>query len=820
MRVAILILALSAAPLSARQAPSQAENPLANLKGEVDRVLAAAGFGFTAEQENSIVLMMEDRRRASEELFGGLMDFRAGPTRGQENDRLRSAIEWMQGEFVSRLDDYLTTEQSAAWNDFVCSGGLDALGIDESGGNRLEAEQTQYVRIHSNAYTAEDDDYRFGQSGSGAPGPEVVERGGAGAFHGNVQFLIKDDALNARNPFAPNKPPYQERQLRVDMSGPLIPGRLTTGFGFGQDEAENIDTVHATLPDGLFELGIARPTTNRFYESRNTLRLSDAHSLDLNLAYRTDESSNQGIGLFTLPERAYSAEGNDWDFEVRQFSTLSSRSIYETRFAVTSSRQATTPLTEGVQIQVLDAFVRGGAQNRSEVTGRNYQFGNMFTRVGESWTLKAGVEGVYQTNHSVSEANFGGAFTFSSLESFVAGSPINYRQTLGNPLLEANQFEVAFFAQNDITLTPQATLMLGLRYERQTNLKDSNNIDPRIGFAYALGPNTVIRGGAAIFHQRVPVGVFIDQQRFDGTRQFEIVIDDPSFPNPFEAGTVRETLPSVYISDPDVTAPYDAVTGVQFERTFLSNLFVSASYNITKYIHRHRRRDVNAPLPACTAALGDGPTRDEIQLCRPDPNRGNILNLESTAGELEQYVRLNYRQRFSIFNVNAEYTWEHIRASSRPNNPAVPVDNYNLRADWGLIASPIHYLDVTANARLPLGLFLTTVVSANSGRRWTITTGRDDNRDTRATDRPPGVKRGSEDAPNSVTTDFNISKAFFLGGGTGGSGTNLNVFANMTNAFNRNNLGPPSGVLTSPNFGRSTSALNPREIEAGLRFQF
>ena len=257
----------------------------------------------------------------------------------------------------------------------------------------------------------------------------------------------------------------------------------------------------------------------------------------------------------------------------------------------------------------------------------------------------------------------------------------------------------------------------------------------------------MIRGGAALFHQRVPVGVFIDQQRFDGTRQFEIVIDNPSFPNPFEAGTVRETLPSVYISDPDVTAPYDAVTGVQFERTFLSNLFVSASYNITKYIHRHRRRDVNAPLPACTAALGDGPTRDEIQLCRPDPNRGNILNLESTAGELEQYVRLNYRQRFSIFNVNAEYTWEHIRASSRPNNPAVPVDNYNLRADWGLIASPIHYLDVTANARLPLGLFLTTVVSANSGRRWTITTGRDDNRDTRATDRPPASSAEARTRP-------------------------------------------------------------------------
>jgi hypothetical protein len=42
----------------------------------------------------------------------------------------------------------------------------------------------------------------------------------------------------------------------------------------------------------------------------------------------------------------------------------------------------------------------------------------------------------------------------------------------------------------------------------------------------------------------------------------------------------------------------------------------------------------------------------------------------------------------------------------------------------------------------------------------------------------------------------------------------------MTNAFNWTNLNNPSGVMTSPNFGKSTSAESPREIEAGVRFQF
>jgi hypothetical protein len=42
----------------------------------------------------------------------------------------------------------------------------------------------------------------------------------------------------------------------------------------------------------------------------------------------------------------------------------------------------------------------------------------------------------------------------------------------------------------------------------------------------------------------------------------------------------------------------------------------------------------------------------------------------------------------------------------------------------------------------------------------------------------------------------------------------------MTNALNHVHYGTPSGVLTSPNFGRSISASAPREVEAGVRFQF
>jgi len=112
------------------------------------------------------------------------------------------------------------------------------------------------------------------------------------------------------------------------------------------------------------------------------------------------------------------------------------------------------------------------------------------------------------------------------------------------------------------------------------------------------------------------------------------------------------------------------------------------------------------------------------------------------------------------------------------------------------------------------------------GPNWyNITTGKDDNHDSIVNDRPTGVPRNSGPGPKTLTFNFNISKAFFFGAsqrsnGNGNSTRNLNVFANVTNAFNRTNVASMSGVMSSPNFGRPTGALDPRQIEAGMRFQF
>ena len=269
---------------------------------------------------------------------------------------------------------------------------------------------------------------------------------------------------------------------------------------------------------------------------------------------------------------------------------------------------------------------------------------------------------------------------------------------------------------------------------------------------------------------------------------------------------------------------------ISLERTFLTNLFLSASYDYQREYHRLRLRNLNAPLDRTAPFPRSCSPATSAEACvRPDPSRGDVVSLESSSNQLQHTLRLNVRQRFSIFNVSAGYVVQRALPETNPNGGALSSDNYNLRADYVRshgTCCPTHNVNSTVNARLPVGIFLTGTMALSGPHWYNITTGKDDNRDSVINDRPPGFTRNGAKGPKTLNFNFNISKAFFftappdINGKGNGTRKNLNVFANMTNAFNRTNYGTPSGVMTSPNFGKFTSAQDPRQIEVGMRYQF
>ena len=827
-----LVLVLSTLPAYGQLVT---QNPLDQLKEQLGEVLAEAGFPITSEQEGQVALLIEEQRRASEDLFGQIMDFRNGIPEGAERDRALASIQWIHDAFRAALPDYLTADQRAAIEEFESQGGTLAATIEGTEEAGTEVTQIQQIRLVNNPFNVQN-----GRSGSTGPRggrrTEVIERGGSGAFHGNFRAEFEDDALNARDPTADNKPQSRERTINGNISGPVIRDRLTASFSINNSRRENVGTVNALLaPNELFTLGITRPRVTKRYEGRGILQLNESNSFHFGVDYDSSTRENDGIGRETLPERATNSFDRSFEFDARQITVFSESTVHETSFSWRDDREETIPITSGQAINVLDAFNSGGGRNRNELDGTSMHFRNLLYYVGDRLTLRAGSHVGTWEETSIQQNNFNGQFTFSDLESFQKGQPQQYDVNVGDPLVEQTHIETELFVQSDLRLTNRFTLNLGLLYSTQNNLEDRNDFDPRLGFAYAVGNSTVIRGGVGTFHQRLNYWEFRRILQEDGTRQSRIRISDPGWPDPFQGGSVEAIPPrSRRVLQPGFLANYYVSTLISVEQSLPSNLFLTVSFDYNRGLKMRRTRNINAPLPGTVSPESpDG--------IRPFPDEGDILQLESSGLSIHKNLKVRMRQRFSIFNINADYTFNV--GHSDGDGFRLPADSYNLRGEWGRAGlSQTHRFNASVNSRLPWDVYLTTALNFRSGSMFTITTGEDTNRDGEFRERPaiatdltrpsvidtefgafdldplPGQKilpRNSATGPHFLTIGFNISKAFEVG-----RGQQVSVFANLNNAFNMTNLSNPSSVLTSSRFGTSTSANDPRRIEAGMRYQF
>jgi hypothetical protein len=791
-------------------------NPVDELKDQVAQALVEAKVPFTPEQEKQLALLIEEERQAAENLFGVTWDFSKGPPQGEQRDQALAGIQWMYDELKKKFPSYMTDAQRAAWENYeageraISSSIKVSANAGEGSQNRPAHARIQQIRVTNNAFNVET------AKANGALGPqsggaktEVIERGGAGAYHGNFASTFQDEKLNARNPFASNKPPYYERTIDGNISGPVIRDRLSVNFTVSDNKRENVGTVKAETPSGPFSLGVTRPTLNRSYDVKGVLQLSEAHSLNMGLQYATADSKNENVGDFTLPERASRTQTQYYVLDLREISILSERTVHDVRLIWRKDHRETNPFSNALAIIVKDAFTGGGAQNKNQRDGNEYELSNLIYFAGEKLTMRSGFQGWHRRQRSVSEDNFYGEFTFSDLASYRAGKPQKYRVTCCDPLFKLSQTQIGLFSQNDLKVTKTFTLMLGARYQIQTNAHDRNSVDPRIGFAYALGNATVIRGGIGVFSQWVSFDLVETYSRLDGKRIYELQVDNPGWPDPFAAGSIRPR--SRRQVDPKIRMAYYPLGQVTLERSLPKNLFVTFAYDFVRALQPVRGRDINAPLPGTTI--------------RPNPDEGQILQVQSSGLSTYHHVKASMRQRFSIFVVSANYTYMHGLSDQEDRRGAdvyVPADNYDLHKEWGTTVDPRHDFSSSVNARLPLDVYLTTTIKARSGSFYTVTTGRDDNKDGVINDRPVGGGKNSEVGPNYFDVSFNFSKAFELNrvAAAASSGPQINVFANVNNAFNMQHPGLPSGVMTSPFFGRSYNATSPRTIEAGMRFQF
>ncbi|MGI8469875.1 MAG: TonB-dependent receptor domain-containing protein [Pyrinomonadaceae bacterium] len=248
-----------------------------------------------------------------------------------------------------------------------------------------------------------------------------------------------------------------------------------------------------------------------------------------------------------------------------------------------------------------------------------------------------------------------GVYTFTSLANFQSGNYSQFQQAFGTPFQKQKNPNFGVFAQDE--WKPRKNLMLnfGLRYDLQdlpAPIKtDTNNIAPRFGFAYSPDEKTVVRGGFELYYDRVPLRATSNALQRDGSKYTVAILsrtspNAPVFPNVLASQpSVLTIKPSVTRIDPEIQNSSSEQANLQIERELPFDASVSVGYLYLRGLHIILSRNVN--VPRCLSAI-------DSNLCRPDPNFGNISRGERGLSDNDQRHRLTISGTF-----NAPKTFEN-----------------------------------------------------------------------------------------------------------------------------------------------------------------
>jgi Carboxypeptidase regulatory-like domain len=706
------------------------------------------------------------------------------------------------------------------------------IRVDGFRGGRLPPKsQIQSIRFRRDLFAAEN-------HGGGMVFVDIHTRPGGGPLRGSVDFTFRDEALNARNAFAPREAAEQQHNGTFTLNGTLFKDR--TGFSFTTNGVNAYDskTVNAALPQQNVAGSVRRPADRANFSARIDHALTKSRTMRASYSRTGTSSENLGVGDFDLPSRAYSRETTE-DLVRVSVGGPAGRNFYnETRFQARHQTSVSSSLTDAPALLVLDAFNTGGAQIAGGRRGTDFELATDLDYVRGRHSARAGIlleGGRYRSDEA---RNMGGTFTFSSLDAFDAGTPTTFTQRTGEPLVSYRHAQLGLYIQDDMRVARSLSVSFGLRHEMQTHTDDYLNFAPRFGATWSpfKSGTTTFRGGVGLFYDWYEAQVYEQTLKVDGTRQVDLVVQNPGFPDPF-AGAETVVLPSSrYVQAADLRLPATFRTNVSMEQAVGKYGRLITGYNFFRGRNLFRGRNVNAPLEDGT---------------RPNPDAGNITQVESTARSTGHALTASFNLNLPWHRTFLFFNYSLTQAENDTDGPfGLPADNFDLAAEWGPSLMDVrHRVSGMFNMNLWAGFKLATSFNASSAPPYNITTGRDDNGDTVSNDRPAGVGRNSARASSRWDLGARLSYTFGFGQrpGADGAGTpqvimiragggetpmggfsggaddkrwRVELYIAATNVLNHTNFMSYSGVMTSPFFGEPTAAGAPRKIELGARFGF
>ena len=399
---------------------------------------------------------------------------------------------------------------------------------------------------------------RFDATQGRSSGVQVraITRSGTNTFAGSVRGNFRDSTFNAENPVLNRVVPIDNQQLAFTLGGPILRDKLHF-FGHFELEREPRTSVWNT-PYPAFNVELSDTETIKMGGGRVDYQLSTQARLmgkaSEGRRWRPFDPGNTShaaaTGTTADTNREYLAQLTQVlsNRAVNEVKVGKTRWIFENANLTTWSNhwQAANGVTTGSPRITFSTFTIGGnvfypRHGAQDIWSVRDDFTFSYDARGRH-DLRTGVEyqryvddgnncqvcmGRIDARNGPTPANIEALFPDSfnaDTWNLAAISPLvrTYDIGVGDYTTHDVRPQFGVWLQDDWQISSALTLNLGLRYDISMNANgneyavppflegdrpnDTNNLQPRVGFAYQMGDRTVLRGGSGLYFA-VPLSV-------------------------------------------------------------------------------------------------------------------------------------------------------------------------------------------------------------------------------------------------------------------------------------------------------------------------
>jgi hypothetical protein len=684
----------------------------------------------------------------------------------------------------------------------------------------------------------------------------MITRSGTNSLHGDLYGYLRNQRLNAANPLSHTNLPLTQVQSGASLGGPIAEDRTFYFVNFEQRilnqsglitiSPSNVAAINTRLAQAgyagpaIFTGLYSNPVHNSNFLARADHRFSarDQFSIRYSL-YNVDSANSRGVGGLSAVSAAAALNNLDQTIAAGNVATLSPRTVNETRGQFTRSNLDAAPndaVGPAVSISGIATLGRLSGSPTARVNNLYEAADNLSHQAG-AHALRAGVDFLYNDLTITFPQSIRGSYSFSSLSNFLNGVYNNsgYTQSFGNPVIPQGNANYGFYAQDEWQVKPRLTLDLGVRYDLQflkTVRTDTNNISPRLGFAWApfKSRQTVVRGSFGLFYDRIPLRALANALLSSGnttdvTSSTFVTVNlsptqagAPVFPN-ILTGLPAGVLVNFSTMDPHMQNAYSEQGAFEIEQQIGKHGSLTVGYQHVRGLHLIV--SVNQNTPTCAASgTNNG--------CRPNPNYGNNRQYSSLADSHYDGLHVSFVQRpvrWGSFRVS--YTFSKALDNVGEFFFSSPIDNFNLWRDYGRSDDDQrHRVAFDGIAHLPRGFQLSGSLQYYSALPFNITTGANTIQGTAAR---PILADGSFISRNSgrgfdlFVVNARLGRTFRIG-----DRLKLEAIAEAFNVLNHRNDMIPNGTFGAgvypsnplPTFGTPAAVGDPRTMQLAARLSF